>query len=95
MRLMHRDRANNITIAQHVAGVLGGRPALTRLTGMSRSWVARWFKARGDRGGFGGDIPRPAQVALIEASMRGECDLLPEDFFPAHDWSATRRRRDL
>lgn len=89
---MFRNRTSKTSIAEHVVGIVGSRRKVGDLTGNSRGWISRWFTPRED-GGTGGAIPPESARKLLEAAMRGECDVLPEDFVPEFDWSRVRRRR--
>lgn len=70
-----------MNIAEQVIEKCGGVANTARLVGRSESWVYRWTYPK-DKGGTNGRIPQEAQLKLLEAAQRGECEVAPTDFFP-------------
>lgn len=73
-----------MTIADRIIKKCGGVARTAELVGRSESWVYRWTYSR-EKGGTGGNVPRSAQEALLEASRRGAVNIEPADFFDHGD----------
>jgi hypothetical protein len=69
-----------MSIADRIIEKCGGVARTAELVGRSESWVYRWTYAR-EKGGTGGNVPRSAQEALLEASRQGKVEIEPADFF--------------
>jgi hypothetical protein len=68
--------------AASIIAKLGGDTAVASITGVHRTRVANWKRAK-DVGGTGGSIPFRHAEALIDAAKAKGISLKADDFLPA------------
>lgn len=71
-----------MTPAANIIEKCGGVSKTAKLIGATENWVYRWRLPK-EKGGTGGEVPAPAQRALIRLAREGRVDVKPEDFFEA------------
>ncbi|MBL3587753.1 hypothetical protein JMM61_20805 [Rhodovulum sulfidophilum] len=70
-----------MSVADRIIEKCGGVTRTAEIVGVRKNWIYRWRLPR-ERGGTGGDIPRAAQLKIMEAARQGVVTISPEDFFP-------------
>lgn len=72
--------ANVKQIASRIIKKCGSVSKTAELANTSENWVYRWTYAK-EKGGTGGEVPRAAQQALLDAAAAGKVAITPSDFF--------------
>ncbi|MBL3571652.1 hypothetical protein BV509_10285 [Rhodovulum sulfidophilum] len=70
-----------MSVADKIIAKCGGVARTAEIVGVRKNWIYRWRLPR-ERGGTGGEIPRTAQLKIMEAARQGLVAISPDDFFP-------------
>lgn len=77
----YRYKLSAMEPAANIIAKLGGDTAVAAITGVHRTRVANWKRAK-DAGGTGGSIPFRHVPALLKAAQARDISLTAADFLP-------------